>query len=73
MPTNWNPAGAPTTPTFNLGSTSGYTTSISTNYYTYGGVAVQTDNVTLDLNGNTLTTPALNVATANGQTGSLRS
>ena len=61
---------APTNPTFNLGSTSGYTTSISTNYYTYGS-AVQTDNVTLDLNGNALTTPALNVATANGQTGSL--
>jgi hypothetical protein len=70
VPTNWNPAGAPEYPVFNLGSTSGYTTSISTNYYTFS-VSVQTDNVALDLNGNTLTTPALNVATANGQNGSL--
>jgi hypothetical protein len=70
VPTNWNPAGAPSSPVFNLGS-SGYTTSISTSYYTYGGVAVETDNVTLDLNGNTLTTPTLSVATASSQNGSL--
>jgi hypothetical protein len=71
--TNWNPAGAPSAPVFNLNS-SGYTTSISTNYSlpsALSGTTVQTDNVTLDLNGNTLTTPSLNVANAAGETGSL--
>jgi hypothetical protein len=73
-PANWSNDGAPYAPVFNLNSPApGYTTSLSNSYYFYEsqGVAVQNDNVTLDLNSYNITTPELNVATSVGQTGSL--
>jgi hypothetical protein len=67
---NWNGGALPTTPTFNLASSSGYTVTLPASY-SLSSLTVQTDNTTLALNGYTLTTPTLNVATVAGQNGIL--
>jgi hypothetical protein len=62
----------PFAPVFDLNSPApGYTTSLPQSYDFSEAFAVQNDNVTVDLNGNGITTSALNVATTTGQTGSL--
>jgi hypothetical protein len=72
VPGNWSNDGTPYAPVFDLNSPApGYTTSLPSNYGFGNSVTVQTDNVTVDLNGYSLGATDLNVATTTGQTGSL--
>jgi hypothetical protein len=72
VPGNWSNDGTPFAPVFDLNSPApGYTTSLPSSYNFVNPVTVQTDNVTVDLNGNNLLATALDVATTTGQTGSL--
>jgi hypothetical protein len=69
---NWSNDGTPFAPVFDLNSPApGYTTSLPSSYGFGNSLTVQTDNVTVDLNGYSLGATALNVATTTGQTGSL--
>jgi hypothetical protein len=67
---NWQGDALPTTPAFDLGSTSGYTVTLNQSY-DVGSITVQTDTPTINLEGYTLSTPSLSIATGSGQTGSL--
>jgi hypothetical protein len=68
-PINWMPNGVPVNPTFNLNS-SGYTVTLPS-AESADTLTVQTDNPTLDLNGQTLTLLNVDVSTQTAQTGSL--
>src|SRR5580658_7797615 len=66
VPGNWSNDGTPFSPVFDLNSSSpGYITSLSSSYdfISTDGVTVQTDNVTIDLNGYEITAGVVNVAT----------
>jgi hypothetical protein len=67
---NWSGDALPTAPTFDLGSTSGYSVTLNQSY-DVGSITVQTDTPTINLEGYTLSTPSLSIATGTGQTGSL--
>jgi hypothetical protein len=71
---NWQgdatPGESTGSPTFDLGSASGYTVTLSAEAGA-DPLTVQTDNVTLSLNSNLLFLQSLNVATVAGQNGSL--
>jgi hypothetical protein len=67
---NWEGDAVPADPTFDLGSTSGYTVTLSNSTFA-NTLAVQNDNVTIGLNGYDLQPAALDVATVAGQNGSL--
>ncbi len=69
-PSNWNGDAVPGAPVFDLNSASGYTVTLPSSEFGET-VTVQTDNVTVDLDGYSIITTALNVATTAGQTGSL--
>jgi hypothetical protein len=70
-PTNWSNDGTPLSPVFDLNSVAGYTTSLPNSYLFEHGFAVQTDNVTVDLDGYGFTTSAFSVLSSTGQVGSL--
>jgi hypothetical protein len=72
VPGDWSNDGTPFAPVFDLNSPApGYTTSLPSQYFFGNPIIVQSDNVTVDLNGYSLGASALNVATTTGQTGSL--
>jgi hypothetical protein len=74
VPGNWSNDGTPFSPVFDLNSAlPGYTTSLSSNYdfIVTDGVTVQSDNMSIELNGYEITAGALDVATTTGQAGSL--